>query len=233
MRLLSTNPDEPGVFAIGQVATGIFAFGQMATGVIAIGQLARGVVAVGQLAVGFVAVGQACYAPLWGGGMVGITGRGFGFVLKMLPKYRPDFGAPEGWATCGGLIDAREKGQGLVRAQIRSHALYGEDGQPLDLLVGPFAAPALAQAEDSQAIVHVAAESVQDTDGTYREAPQTHQVLRAQAITPWKRWPWPLEAITGTGCAPLWQLLLRAVAFVGVVVGWYFIVGEAIVDMFR
>jgi thioredoxin reductase len=37
VRILSTDPDVPGIFAIGQVATGVFACGQMATGLIAIG----------------------------------------------------------------------------------------------------------------------------------------------------------------------------------------------------
>jgi hypothetical protein len=59
MRLVSTDPNEPGIFAVGQLAVGIFALGQLSLGVVAVGQLARGVFAFGQLAVGVVAIGQA------------------------------------------------------------------------------------------------------------------------------------------------------------------------------
>jgi hypothetical protein len=233
VRILSTDPDQPGIFAVGQFATGIFAFGQMATGVIAIGQLARGVVAVGQLAVGFVAIGQVCGAVVWGGGMVGITGRGFGFVIKTLPKYRPDLGTPEGWSTCGTLADVREKGMGTIRASIRGHALFTEDGQALDATPSELVATQLAQLDDQNAIVHLTSETIQRDDGTYREAPHQQTMLRALALTPWKRWPWPLEAITGTGCAPLWQVLLRAFVLIELIIGWHFIAGAAILEMFR
>ncbi len=234
MRILSTDPDEPGIFAIGQVATGVFAFGQMATGVIAIGQLARGVVAVGQLAVGFVAIGQACYSVVWGGGMVGLTGRGFGFVLKTLPKYRPDRGAPEGWARLGTLMDVREKGIGTVRARVCGRALLGEDGLPLDVQVNADIANQLSTIGDSKAVVQLVRDDIQDVDrGTYREAPQVQRVLNVMSVTPWKLWPWPFEAITGTGCSPLWQLLIRAFFLLAMIVGWHFIVGQTIIDMFR
>jgi hypothetical protein len=233
VRILSTNPDEPGIFAIGQVATGIFAFGQMATGVIAIGQLARGVVAVGQLAIGFVAIGQACYSVIWGGGMVGITGRGFGFVLKTIPKYRPDGGAPSGYEACVLLDEVRTKGFGLVHARIRDHRLVDEDGTPLAVEPTEPTAAMLQSSEDSEALVNVAAEVESETDGTYREAPHLHRILRAQSLRTYRRWPWPFEAISGNGCAPLWQLVLRGIALVAVIVGWSFIAGTSIVDMFR
>ncbi|MCA9682233.1 MAG: hypothetical protein KC457_08560 [Myxococcales bacterium] len=89
MRLLSTDPDEPGVFAVGQVAYGIVALGQMATGVIAIGQVARGVIAIGQGAIGLIAVGQGAIGLYAGLAMLGIFGRGFPLpVVPKLPRPR-------------------------------------------------------------------------------------------------------------------------------------------------
>jgi hypothetical protein len=87
MRLFSTDPNEPGVFAVGQLSVGIFAIGQLSLGVVAIGQVARGVFAFGQLAVGVVAVGQAAVGIFHGTGMVALAGqRGFGLALHSLPR---------------------------------------------------------------------------------------------------------------------------------------------------
>jgi hypothetical protein len=84
VRLISTDPNEPGFLGIGQHAYGVIALGQTATGVIAIGQLARGVVAVGQLAVGLVAIGQLAFGVFAGVAMIGLFGRGF--PLALIPK---------------------------------------------------------------------------------------------------------------------------------------------------
>jgi hypothetical protein len=84
MRIISVDPEVPGVFAIGQFAYGIIAVGQMATGVIAIGQVARGVVAIGQLAIGFVAIGQLAFGLFAGVAMLGVFGRGF--PLGLVPR---------------------------------------------------------------------------------------------------------------------------------------------------
>jgi len=84
MRLLSTDPGEPGVFAVGQEAYGVIAIGQFATGVIAIGQMARGVIAIGQVAVGLVVVGQLGFGLFAGIAMLGVFGRGF--PIPLVPK---------------------------------------------------------------------------------------------------------------------------------------------------
>jgi hypothetical protein len=87
MRLFSTDPNEPGIFAVGQLSVGIFALGQLSLGIVAIGQLARGVFAFGQLAVGVVAIGQGAVGLFHGTGMVALAGqRGFGIVLHSLPR---------------------------------------------------------------------------------------------------------------------------------------------------
>ena len=87
MRIFSNDPNEPGFFAVGQVACGVIAIGQSAIGVVAIGQIARGIVSVGQLAIGVVALGQGAIGVLHGSAMVGIAGqRGWGFVWHTLPR---------------------------------------------------------------------------------------------------------------------------------------------------
>ncbi len=75
MRLFSFDPNEPGVFAVGQIAFGVFA----------LGQAAAGVVAVGQGAVGLVALGQGGIGVYWGGGMLGVGARGF--PIGLAPRY--------------------------------------------------------------------------------------------------------------------------------------------------
>lgn len=87
MRLVSTDPDQPGIFAFGQFAVGVIAVGQLALGVVAIGQVARGVFALGQAAVGVFAVGQGAIGLYHGTGMVALAGpRGYGLALHLLPR---------------------------------------------------------------------------------------------------------------------------------------------------
>jgi hypothetical protein len=87
VRLVSTNPDVPGVFAFGQIAVGVIAVGQFALGVVAVGQVARGVIAVGQAAIGVIALGQGAIGLYHGTGMVALAGpRGYGLALHLLPR---------------------------------------------------------------------------------------------------------------------------------------------------
>ncbi len=80
MRLFSTDPNEPGVIAVGQHAVGIFAFGQFAYGVVAVGQIARGVIAIGQGAAGVFAIGQVAFG-VFAGGLAGFgLWRSYGWV---------------------------------------------------------------------------------------------------------------------------------------------------------
>jgi hypothetical protein len=85
MRWFDFGEEAHGVLAIGQFATGVVAFGQFAYGVVAVGQFAFGLFAVGQVAVGGVAfglVGAGMYGTV---AMLGVGGRGLGFVLPLLP----------------------------------------------------------------------------------------------------------------------------------------------------
>jgi hypothetical protein len=214
VRILSTDPEQPGIFAIGQEAKGIFALGQMATGVVAVGQLARGVFVLGQLAIGVVAVGQGAVALGWGGGMIGVVGRGFGIVLKLLPRYRRDGGKPP------------FPGEGWIEANVRGHALDA------NVEATPEVAAVLARTNDTPAFVHVVAEELPEREGGSREAPETRRVLRAVGVTTWTPWPWPLEAFSEGQAAPVWQLVLRAIAFAGLAVLWWFVVGQALLAMF-
>jgi hypothetical protein len=85
-KFFDTGQHAVGVIAIGQEATGFFALGQMATGVIAIGQVARGCIAIGQGAIGLIGWGQAGVGVFHAVGMIGIGGRGFGGVLRLIPS---------------------------------------------------------------------------------------------------------------------------------------------------
>lgn len=83
-------------FDFGREAVGFVAVGQFATGVIAVGQFAWGVVAVGQVAIGWFAIGQIAIGGLTAGlvgvglhataAMIGVGGRGRGWVLELLPR---------------------------------------------------------------------------------------------------------------------------------------------------
>jgi hypothetical protein len=86
MKFFDAGQEAVGIIAVGQVATGVFAFGQMATGVIAIGQVARGGLAIGQVAFGLVGWGQGGAGVFHAVGMLGVGGRGFGPVLRLVPS---------------------------------------------------------------------------------------------------------------------------------------------------
>jgi hypothetical protein len=75
-----------GVIAIGQVATGVVAFGQVAWGVVAVGQAAFGWLAVGQVAVGGITVGMVGVGAHATAAMIGVGGRGKGYVVPLLPS---------------------------------------------------------------------------------------------------------------------------------------------------
>ena len=85
MRWFDFGEEAHGVVAIGQFATGVVAVGQFAHGVVAIGQFAFGVVAFGQVAVGGVTVGLVGAGMYFTVAMLGVGGRGVGFVLPLLP----------------------------------------------------------------------------------------------------------------------------------------------------
>jgi hypothetical protein len=85
MQFVSVGGKAEGFIAIGQEAIGVIAIGQQATGVVAIGQIACGCFCLGQAAVGFVGWGQAGVGIFHAVGMVGVGGRGFGLVIRLVP----------------------------------------------------------------------------------------------------------------------------------------------------
>jgi hypothetical protein len=178
MRLLSTDPDQPGFFAVGQVAVGVIAIGQLSLGVIAVGQLARGILCIGQGAIGVVAVGQGAVGLWHATAMIGLAGRtGSGMVLHLLP-FRVkapeadrlvatttvdallDHGS-EGWVACNiakGRIDEPRIDLSSIAARVAEGAREGCD----------------------RAEVHVRAEVVADESG-YRSV-ERHVRLVAEDV---------------------------------------------------
>lgn len=233
MRFFSTDPNEPGVIAIGQVAVGIFAFGQLAVGVIAIGQLARGVIAVGQVAVGFVALGQGALGVLWAGGMGAVGGRGFGLCLKVLPKIvLQRFERPQ-LPPQGTVQDVIEKGRGWVLARIKDGRLL-VDGEPVDFALSDRAGTELARAiqqEHNHACLTMRAEDkVVGQEAGYRQAVERERVLSVARLSSWVEKA-PQVKLEGPFTSPA-GLFVRALGMCALVVAWYLIAGFEILGMF-
>jgi hypothetical protein len=134
VRIVSTDPDQPGFFAIGQVAVGVIAVGQLALGVIAIGQLARGVICIGQGAVGVIAIGQGAVGLWYGTGILALAGqRGYGLALHTLPQIvrdpLPDLAPP---TPLRDLVEGRV-GSGWIPAKLDARGLIEPDEGPAPL----------------------------------------------------------------------------------------------------
>ncbi len=235
MRLFSTDPSEPGVFAVGQVAVGIFAFGQLSLGVVAIGQVARGVIAIGQLAVGIVAIGQAALGVLYAGGMISVGGRGFGICLRLLPKVVVErFQRPQ-LPPIGSVADVLAKGRGWVLAHVTSDGL-AVDGlseraaPPLEL--GEEARPQLdrarAEGHTHACLTLRVEERAVDEEVGYREAVPRARALRVARLSSWLERP-PQLRLEGPLTSAV-GLLVRAVAMCGVIAAWYYAVGFDLLD---
>lgn len=194
MRLISTDPDVPGVFAFGQLAVGVVAVGQLALGVIAVGQVARGVIAVGQAAIGVVAVGQGAIGLYHGTGMVALAGpRGYGLALHLLP--RADREPPPDLPTAlepSDLLEGRVE-RGWLRAELR-----GDGARARAALVGASAEvdtsglrsrldSAWASGDDRVHLL-VRAEAIA-TDVSYRESESRVRLVAEDAI-PHRSRPW-------------------------------------------
>ena len=231
MDIFSTDPDRPGIFAVGQIAYGVFALGQMATGVIAVGQVARGVIAVGQGAVGFVAIGQGAIGVVYGGGMLAVAGRGFGICLKMLPKLiferyrRPtDLGETHPLRTF--QSGARERGKLVVTLdspELAQLELAAEITRELD---------EARRAEHTHACLEVQTERrVADGEVGYRQPAAREHIVKATKARTWREATPRLEmdpgALTGIG-----GLFLRAIGMIALVVAWFLLAGQDIMRLF-
>jgi hypothetical protein len=131
MKIVDVGQHAMGVIAIGQEATGFFALGQGATGVIAIGQLARGCIAIGQCAFGLVGWGQVGGGIFHAVGMVGVGGRGFGPVLRLVPSV----GRPRELPSAGSLA-AVEAGQpGWIEVDLTADLGLHQEGRRLPIKI--------------------------------------------------------------------------------------------------
>lgn len=200
MRFFSSDPNEPGIIAVGQEAVGIFALGQFALGVVAIGQVSRGVIAIGQVSVGVVAVGQGAFG-LWRTvamigfsgwhviAMIGLGGRkGVGMLwVPLLPtslEVPPPALPPE--TPVAEILGG--KGEGWVRATVRGEgsAVALEAEAPID--VAPVLAKLQGAAADEEREAMVRVHAVIEEDAGYREA-VSRRLVADEVITWAKRRP--------------------------------------------
>lgn len=133
MRWFSTDPHEPGFFAVGQIAVGVIAFGQSALGVVAIGQLARGVFSVGQGAVGVVAIGQGALGLWHSTGMVAVGGQsGYGLVLHLVPRVVAEAPPALPETTDVAALRAGAASAGWLAAHLEPEGTIANAGVPVD-----------------------------------------------------------------------------------------------------
>lgn len=235
LEIISTDPDRPGIFAIGQVASGVFAFGQLSTGVIAIGQLARGVIAIGQGAVGIVAVGQGAIGVLYAGGMIAAGGRGFGFCLEVLPKIRVSKHVRPALPPLSSLAELQDLERGWLLVEVEGGELV-IDGREAPLELTPEAREQIAKAiaaEHNYACVAIETKRrvvEPESGGAYRQAAVSERILVGKQLSSWfegrarLHLDGPLTSIGG--------LFLRAVGMCGLVGAWWLLAGAQIYALF-
>lgn len=234
--LFSTDPDRPGVFAVGQVAWGIFALGQMATGVIAIGQVARGVVAIGQGAVGFVAIGQGAIGVLYAGGMMAVGGRGFGICLKVLPKLRISRHLRPKLPPLSSLASFATEKRGWLLCQVSRDGELTVDGAPAPLELTDEAKAQLQKAradEHNHACVTIEVDErvKEERAGAYREAADRQRVLVGKRLSSWFEGQ-PRVHLEGP-LTNLGGLFLRFVGFLALIGAWWLLAGQDVAAMFK
>jgi hypothetical protein len=143
VQIVSSDPNQFAVISVGQEAWGIIAIGQMARGVFVLGQLAVGVAGVGQCCACVWGVGQVGFGVAWFTAMVGLGGRGYGGVPRLIPGLDPPRLAPPEVAldeVMAGSAAGHVKLDVLAGA---GGAVFGRDGQPLPIKMTPEVAGAL------------------------------------------------------------------------------------------
>ncbi len=143
MQIVSTNPHEFGVISVGQEAWGIIAIGQMARGVFVVGQLAVGVAGVGQCCACIWGVGQVGFGVAWFTAMIGLGGRGYGGVLRLIPGLDPPRRAPEEVALEQVMAGGTTGHVKLEVIDVGAGPTLGRGGQPLGIKMTPEVAGAL------------------------------------------------------------------------------------------
>ena len=253
MQLFSNDPDVPGVFAFGQVATGIFVLAQFGTGLVVIGQFGRGVIVLGQFAVGFIAVGQFAVGLIETGGMFAVGGRSiFGLpLLALMPRFRWPRSAPQDAKRETALSDIRngDVDAGWVRVRlarendglvVRTVESFGREA--LEATMDAAIVRALCDELDAgrdEVLVGLLAETARtDTSGGFRDAPATVRRLSVESVlailAPGWRTPF-LGAATVDAEKPMSVLAgsLRIAAWLALCVGWWFAVGRELLAMLR
>ena len=237
LRILSTDPDHPGIFAVGQLAYGIFALGQLSTGVIAIGQVARGVIAIGQGAVGIVAIGQGALGVIYAGGMMAVGGRGFGICLKVLPKIKvTKYERPSlpPLSTLDELSNPEQK-RGWLLVEIQDGKLV-VDGREAPLELTPDAVAQVKQAiaeEHNHACVTIEAKErvvEPEAGGAYRQAAERERVLVGKRLSSWFEGQ-PRVSLEGP-LTSIGGLFLRAIGMCGLAAAWWLLAGQEIYALF-
>lgn len=253
MQLFSSDPNVPGVFAVGQMATGVFVLAQFGTGVFVVAQFGRGVFVLGQFAVGFVAVGQFAAGIISTGGMGAIGGRSFfGLpMLALLPRLRWPFApqTPLPTETTLAALTSGEVEEGFVRVRVareagRLVARTSESGGK-ELLAAELDAAVVralgdeADAGRGEALVGVLAETRRADDGAgFRDAPPLTRhlsVQTVQAILP-PVWRTPFLGASNANAEQemsVAEACGRLTLWLGLCVGWWLGVGQALVAMFR
>jgi hypothetical protein len=244
VRVFSTDPNEPGVFAVGQEAVGIFALGQSALGVVAIGQFARGVIAIGQLAVGCVCVGQGAFGLFHGSGMVAVAGqRGYGLVLHLLPRVvaepAPQLHPPTPIASLlGGEATSGWIPMSIVAAAGAPTAVSDEaPGVAVDLRAVQGALQAGHAGGFDRAHVRVRAEVAVEPSGyreTQREVTLVAEEIVAHRTKPRRHLAYPLPPMGKPGGrAGRLGIALRTLAWLIALAVVYFVVFEPLAHAFR
>lgn len=144
MQIVSTNPNEFGLIAVGQEAWGVVAIGQMARGFLVLGQLAIGIAGVGQCCACIWGVGQVGMGVAWFGAMVGVGGRGFGGVIRLVPGLDPPRLAPPEVPLDEVLAGSNSGHVKLDVVQSPAGPTFARDGRALPIKMTPEVAGALS-----------------------------------------------------------------------------------------
>ena len=233
MRLISTDPDEPGIFAFGQFAYGVVAIGQVATGIFTIGQLSIGVIAVGQGATGLIAVGQGAVGLLYAVAMVGVGARGFGGVLPLLPGVKVQrFERPE-LPPLSPLVAFERESAGHLLAQIKDGKIYIDD-RPLSVELSHRAVEQLARASElghNFACLTLRVQTQLHEDAAaYRAPVEQTRTLRATELTTWFEGR-PRLRLEGSFIGPGW-LVARVLLMVAAGSIWWFFMAPILIGLF-
>jgi hypothetical protein len=229
----STDPERPGVIAVGQLAYGVFALGQLATGVVAVGQLARGVIAVGQGAVGVVALGQGAISLGYGVAMMGVVGRGLGFVVPVLPRIRierPKVPEVSPVAELEALVPDDPAGAWVPVEVVDGKLRYRGEDLVADMTPIEASLDSASQKDHTRAFVRLSSRTeVVGSGKGYRQPAQTREAYEAHSLRSYSdrtriRLEGPLTDPLG--------LVVRLLGFVALAAAWWFLAGRDVAALF-